>query len=110
MSSSLTNVKPWLTLILDSTTPEKQRRAIFDTLSDSQLQALTEIFHNLLHNPELELDKKLERKLKSKKWKTLGNHKLSFARRKKFAKDNKKDILEVLCSIRDLLHQILDYE
>ena len=110
MTSSVGQVKTWLGFILDPDTPLKQTLQTFTSLSELQVRAITEIFHNLMNNPELSLEGTLKRKLTNRKWRTLAKHNTSIKRKRNFIKENKREILHILLSIKDTLQKIIDYE
>ena len=110
MSSSVKQVKSWLSFILDPDTPFKQILSILTSTSDLQIQALTEIFHNLRNNPDIQLDNSLIRKLQRKKWNTLAKDKISARRKRTFIKENKREIVHILLAMRETLQQVIDHE
>ena len=109
MSLNLLKAKHWLMLLVDPNTSYQQRRILLDSPSDLQIKALREIFYNILHNPNIDIDSSLLKKAKTKKWKVLVKPNVSKQKRK-FIKDNKRAIVIFLLELKDLLLEILEYD
>ena len=106
MSSFIPKAKPWLLMLLDPTVLQ-QSKILLSKATDIQLNALREIFYNLVNNSELLSDPSIKNILKKRKWKILLKPR-SFAAKRKFVKQNKTEILKILQNIEDLLLGLLD--
>lgn len=75
MSNALVKCKPFFTLLID--TSKQQGRALLDTATPSQADAITEIAYNLLHIPltgSLKIKVEKRKKILSK----IGNKKIKY--------------------------------
>ena len=105
MSDKIQSAKPWLEFITDFDTPFSQVKYLLKNINRSQVETLTEIFHNLLQN-NFELSKPLQKKINSRKWKTLASKNKSFSAKRALVKKRSKDIWQILVSAKSLLEEL----
>lgn len=111
MSRLIQNNTSFLKLLLNSE-DKAQQRALLQSITAEQLNALGEIFYNLLNI--VPLDRKGERmiKRKDKKRKLLQNlsliNKKTYNSRRKLLKSNKSMVFRILLHFKDKLLQLID--
>lgn len=106
MSRLLQQSQSFLTLLLNNK-DKRQQYALVQTITVDQLNALTEIFYNLLNN--VPLDKKEEQMVKKKRriMQKLSLISKSFNSRRKVLVSNKSTFLKILLHFKDKLLEVL---
>lgn len=105
MVNLLNSQSDFLSLLLK--TGKQQRRAILDTLSDSQLNLLGEIFYNLINTFPISQSEK--NSLSKKRFvKVLTDFKKRPKLRHTVAKKNKKQIEDILLKYKDNLLSLVE--
>lgn len=106
MSRRLADNKAFLTLILEAG-DKRQQKALLQTITDNQLEAIGEIFYNLIHIVPV---KKSEEKLIKKSRKLLQRMSViskSSRSRRKLLQSNRVKLISILHHFSDKLLQVL---
>ena len=106
MSATLKCERNFLKFLAEDCISKAQGFAIFSTLSDLQVKAITEIFHNLLFG-ELHLKDNVKSKIRDNKklYEKIAKQS-SFIYKKKLLKENYLEVLDILFLIKTILKKV----
>ena len=106
MSATLKCERNFLKFLAEDCISKAQGLAIFSTLSDLQVKAITEIFHNLLYG-ELHLKESVRNQVNqnTKLFEKIAKQS-SYTYKKKLLKENYLEILDILFLIKGILKKV----
>ena len=106
MSATLKCERNFLKFLAEDCISKAQGFAIFSTLSDVQVKAITEIFHNLVFG-ELHLKDNVQGRIRDNKklYEKIAKQS-SFTYKRKLLKDNYLEILDILFLIKNILKKV----
>ena len=106
MSATLKCERNFLKFLAEDCISKAQGFAIFSTLSDLQVKAVTEIFHNLVYG-ELHLKENVKSRIRDnlKLYEKIAKQS-SLSYKKKVLKDNYLEVLDMLFLIKSILKKV----
>ena len=106
MSATLKCERNFLKFLAEDCISKAQGLAIFSTLTDIQIKAITEIFHNLIYG-ELHLKESVKAQIKDnrKLYEKIAKQS-TLAHKKKLLKDNYLEVLDILFLIKGILKKV----
>ena len=108
MSPTIHKSKEFLLLLLHEATTKRQAQCLLGTASEHQLNAITEIIHNI-SSPDFHLDNKVKTALSrnEKKLKPLTIPSVSYKRRLSVVINNTLTVLKILLDVKHIVLELL---